>query len=204
MFIQIIQGHVADPAQIRQSFEEWTRELSAGAEGWLGTTAGVTDDGELIAIVRFESADAAERNSHRPEQHQWWMETAKLFAGDATFNDCRQVGTFLAGGSDEAGFVQVMQGRTSDSQRLWELNRRTEPMLKQFRPEIIGGTAAAHDSDQGAVTQVVYFTSEAAAREGEGKTPPPELTELFDAEQDLFADLRYYDLHQPWTYSPER
>ena len=103
MFIQIIQGRAADPAQLRQSFDLWRQDLASAADGWLGTTAGIAGDDLAIAVIRFDSAEAAERNSARPEQHQWWMDTSKLFWGDVSFHDCRQVMTFLDGGSDQGG-----------------------------------------------------------------------------------------------------
>jgi hypothetical protein len=202
MFIQVIQGHVTDRTGVYDAFESWVRQLAPGAEGWLGTTAGVTDDDELIALVRFESEDAAQRNSHRPEQHQWWMDTSKLFAGDATFHDSTEIDTMLEGGSDEAGFVQVIQGRTSEPARLRELNRRSEEQLRQHRPDIIGGTIAFHDTDR--VTEAIYFTSEPEAREGERKAMPPELEAAYREEQEQLRDLRYLDLTEPWIYSPAR
>lgn len=206
MFIQVVQGSVSDRSEIRDAFESWLRDLAPGAEGWLGTTAGVTADGECIALVRFDSADAAQRNSHRPEQHQWWMEASKLFAGGATFHDCNRADTLLEGGSDRAGFVQVMQGHTSDANRLWEINRQSEGALQGFRPEIIGGIVALHDNggNRAEFTEAVYFSSEQEAREGERKTPPPELAQLYDVEPSLYADVRYYDLTEPWLYSPPR
>jgi len=42
-----------------------------------------------------------------------------------------------------------------------------------FRPEILGSVAVTHEG--GAYTMAVCFTSEATAREGERKEPPPEL-----------------------------
>ena len=49
MFVQVIQGSVSDPAQVRETLETWVRDLSGDATGWLGTTAGVTDDGRFIS-----------------------------------------------------------------------------------------------------------------------------------------------------------
>lgn len=202
MFIQVIHGHVTDRTGVYDAFESWVRQLAPGAEGWLGTTAGVTDDDELIALVRFESEDAAQRNSHRPEQHQWWMDASKLFAGDATFHDSTESDTMLEGGSDEAGFVQVIQGRTSDPARLRELNRRSEEPLRQHRPDILGATMAFHDTDR--VTEAVYFTSEPEAREGERRAMPPEAEAVYREEQEQLRDLRYLDITEPWLYSPAR
>ena len=42
-----------------------------------------------------------------------WLRSSK-FSGDAAFHDCRDVEQLLGGGSDDAGFVQVIQGRTRD------------------------------------------------------------------------------------------
>jgi hypothetical protein len=200
MFIQVIQGQVSDRDELRDALETWHRELAPGAVGWLGSTSGVTADGHFITLARFESAEAAQRNSHRTEQHNWWMETAKLFAGDVAFHDCTDVRTFMDGGSDDAGFVQVIQGAVRDPRRMDELTRRAERRLREFRPDILGWTTALHGD--GNFTQAVYFTSEAEAREGERKEPPAELGEIWAEEQQLMSDLRYYDLTEPILLSP--
>lgn len=73
MFVQVIQGPVSDVEAVRATVDRGLREPEPGAEGWLGCTYGVTDDGTLIAVVRFESAEAAQRNAARPEQQAWWQ-----------------------------------------------------------------------------------------------------------------------------------
>src|SRR3990170_4456014 len=108
MFIQVIQGKTQDPEGIRRQMDRWHQELRPGAKGYLGTTAGVGDDGKFISVVRFESEAAARSNSDRAEQGEWWAETEKYFDGEALFHDCTRVETFLQGGSDEAGFVQII------------------------------------------------------------------------------------------------
>src|ERR1700747_4456 len=67
MFVQVIQGHVSDAAQARAQLDRWAEEVAPGAVGWLGSTSGVTDDGRLVALARFESDEAARPNSDRPE-----------------------------------------------------------------------------------------------------------------------------------------
>jgi hypothetical protein len=59
MFVQIIEGRVADRDGLRSQMDRWMAELRPGAEGFLGTTAGVTDDGRAVCFARFASADAA-------------------------------------------------------------------------------------------------------------------------------------------------
>jgi hypothetical protein len=117
MFVQVIQGQVSDAGEVRAAWDRWVRELAPSAAGWLGSTGGVTGDGRFISLVRFESEDAARRNSDRPEQDQWWRETSKLFVGEATFRDSNDVTVDVAGDPDTAGFVQVIQGRGSDPDR---------------------------------------------------------------------------------------
>jgi hypothetical protein len=114
MFVQVIQGQVADPGKVKAALDRWAEELAPGSIGWLGTTAGVTADGRFIALARFESEEAARANSDRPEQDRWWAETSKLFSGEASFKDSSDVTVDVTGDPDAAGFVQVMQGRGSD------------------------------------------------------------------------------------------
>jgi hypothetical protein len=121
MFVQVIRGQVSDPEQVHSALDQWAEQLAPGAAGWLGSTAGVTDDGQFVALARFESQEAARRNSDRPEQTQWWMETSKLFTGDVTFDDSSDVTADVSGDPGTAGFVQVMQGRGSDPERAREL-----------------------------------------------------------------------------------
>jgi len=200
MFVQVIQGQAANAAEVHAALDLWVRELAPGASGWLGSTAGVTDDGRLVAVVRFESEEAARRNSDRPEQGQWWSETSALLTGDATFRDSRDVVVDLNGDPDNAGFVQVIQGTSSDPVRARELMGQDSSDWAAFRPDIIGSVAAEHDG--GAYTMVLYFTSEQAAREGELKEPPPELkAQMEEMDARSVGMPGFFDLRQPWLHS---
>ncbi|MDP8970171.1 MAG: hypothetical protein M3N52_06705 [Actinomycetota bacterium] len=201
MFVQVIQGQVSDAGQVRAALDRWVRELAPGATGWLGSTAGVTEDGRFVALVRFASEEEARRNSDRPEQDQWWAETSKLFIGEAAFRDSRNVVVDVFGQPDEAGFVQVIQGRTSDPARGWVVLGQSSAERAAFRPDVIGRVAVEHDG--GAYTMALYFTSEAAAREGESKEPPPDLKAQMEEMRALnVGQPEYFDLRQPWLYSP--
>lgn len=201
MFVQVIQGRVSDTGGVRAAFEQWARNLAPTAVGWLGTTAGVTDDGRFVALVRFESEEAARRNSDRLEQEAWWAVTSRLFEGDATFHNCPDVVVDLVGDPDAAGFVQVIQGQSSSQGSARELKGRSSAEWAAFRPDIIGSVVAEHDA--GAYTMAVYFSSEEAAREGERKEPPPELKEQMEEMAALsIGEQEFFDLKQPWLYSP--
>jgi hypothetical protein len=199
MFIQVIQGKVSDEAGLRRCMEKWMQDLQPGAVGYLGTTAGTSDDGTYLALARFESAEAARRNSARPEQGAWWAETEKCFAGEVTFMDCDNVNQWLDGGSDDAGFVQIMEGHTKDAKRMLQLLTEAGERIHGLRPEIIGGTFATYGDD--GFVEAVYFTSEAEARDHEKMTIPDDLRALFDEEQALAGDISYFDLHQPMLAS---
>jgi len=199
MFIQIIQGRVIDADELHRAMDRWVSELAPGATGWVGSTGGVTDDGQFIASARFESEAAARANSDRPEQGMWWSQTEKSLS-DVTFHDCTDVTLINGGGSDQAGFVQVMQTTDSDVARLKEMNEQMAPQMAQMRPDVLGMTACVHEDGKG-TTAIVYFTSEAEARKGEAEPPPPEAqAQMADFDQAL-GQVTYLDLRDPWLYS---
>ncbi|HYT26952.1 MAG TPA: hypothetical protein VEP73_10765 [Actinomycetota bacterium] len=199
MFIQVIQGRASNPDGVRAALDRWKAELAPGAEGWLGSTGGVTDDGRCIVLARFESEELARRNSDRPEQGAWWAETSEQVSEPA-FHDSARVHAYKGGGSDRAGFVQVIQGHTDDMERLAELGRAQEQRLAEQAPHILGMTVAEHADRPGDFTQTVYFTSEEDARRFEQQRPArsdPASRELFS----LMTGLEYFDLRDPWLDS---
>jgi hypothetical protein len=144
MFVQVIRGRVSSPEQVHAALDRWSGQLAAGAEGWLGSTAGVTGDGRFVALARFESEQAARRNSDRPEQGQWWKETSKLFTGEVTFRDSSDVTVDVHGDPDQAGFVQVMLGHASDLGRARELMAQNPDDWTALRPDVIGSVTVGH------------------------------------------------------------
>ena len=199
VFMQIIQGKVRDADGVRKAMDMWHRDVEPGAIGWLGGTYGITDDGMLVAAVRFESEDAARRNSGRKEQSEWWQQMQRNFTGEVTFHDCRDVTLLLSGGSDDAGFVQVIQGQIHGRERLEAITEQSGEMLRRYRPDIIGGTIAIDEN--GFVTETVAFRSEAEAREYERKEMPPDVAKMVEEEMSLIDDVHYLDLHHPWFTS---
>jgi hypothetical protein len=202
MFVQVIQGRTSNEEGLRAASDRWMEELASGATGWLGSTLGVTDDGRAIAVVRFESASAAQANAQRPEQTRWWEETSALFDGEVTFLDSEEVMVDVVGDPDRAGFVQVMQGQVTDPARAKELmGSITSEDSAAFRPDILGSMSVGHDD--GRWTQVIYFTSEAEAREGERKEAPPEFQAVMEEMGKIsVGPPDYVDLRRPVLESP--
>ena len=196
MFIQVIQGKCTRRDELRAMADTWRDELGGGAVGWLGGTYGFTDNDEFIGVVRFESRDAAMANSCRPEQSAWAERMMALMDGPVEFHDCDDVTMFLGGGSDDAGFVQVIQGRVEDSSHIKAMLADTSS-LHEMRPDILGATLAIEDD--GTFTETVAFSDEESARKGEQVQPPPDVARELAT---LMHGATFYDLHKPWFESP--
>ena len=152
-------------------------------------------EGDFLGVVRFDSRESATANSARPEQTAWAERMAACFDGTPEFHDCDDVMLFLDGGSDDAGFVQIIRGKVDDPSRLKAMMTDTT-MLHEMRPEILGGTLAIEPD--GTFTETIAFTDEDSARRGEQVEPPEEVRrELTYA----MAGARFYDLHHPWFES---
>ena len=201
MFVQVIQGRTSHPEALVKAIDQWKTDLSPGAGGWLGSTGGITDDGKFIAVVRFDSEQSAMANGARPEQDAWWAETAKLFDGEVSFANSTDVDADARGDLDQAGFVQIMQGRGRDPERARALMAQDADKWAEFRPDVLGSLSIMHDQDGYAM--VTYFTSEAEARQGEGKEPPPELqAQMQELNKLMIGEPEFFDLKQPILNSP--
>jgi hypothetical protein len=199
MFAQVIQGRAKDAAGLSKQLERWDQELKPGAPGYLGSTAGVTADGEFIALIRFESEEAARANGDRAEQTAWWEETS-TYLEDPMFHDCTLVDLMGDGGSDAAGFVQVIQGKVTDVEKARALDSATQDQMKGLRPDVIGGLVAWHP-ENGRYTNAIYFTSEAEARAKE-KEISPEFEEFMKEWQAISdGEPKYLDITEPWYSS---
>ena len=164
MFIQIIEGKTNDADGFRRFLEERRPEAMKGAIGFLGATTAIAPDGTVVTMARFESAEKAAKNAARPEQTAFFDDLKKYLAGEPIFHESTEVEPFLGGGSDAAGFVQFMIGTATDKAKAKTSEKAMTPTLESLRPDVLGGITA-WDGDWWC--QVIYFTSEAEAREGE-------------------------------------
>ena len=196
MFVQVIRARAEDPGGVEAAMERWRTDLRPGAEGFLGSTGGVTPDGEFIGLARFESEAAARRNSDRPEQGEWWDELESNLEGPATFEESSDVDLLLDGGSDDAGFVQVIVGRVGDRDAARQAMSEMTVSLRRERPDIIGGYLVWRDDR---FTEVVYFRSEEAARRGEAAMRASELPQRLVRARITMDE--FLDLPRPITTS---
>ena len=193
MFVQVIEGKVKDADQINRQLERWRKEIKPGAKGYLGSTGGATADGRAIAVVRFESEAAARANSERAEQAAWWNEMAKAYDGDPSFSESSDIDLLFDGGSNDAGFVQVMKGKAKDPAAFRKWGKEHEGDLKQIRPDLIGGVDVYQPD--GSFVSVAYFTSEAEARKNEkGMAEDPMMGEYMSH---MAGDMQFLDITKP-------
>ena len=112
-----------------------------------------------------------------------------------------QSGQFGQSDPEQAGFVQVMQGKSSDPERARQLMAEDDTDWGSFRPDILGTLSIGHAD--GEWTMAIYFTSEAEAREGERKEPPADVAAMMK-EMDALSvgEPTFLDLTDPWLSSP--
>jgi hypothetical protein len=103
--------------------------------------------------------------------HGWESGTAaaQLFTEEPTFRGSSDVIVDLVGEPDQAGFVQVIQGRGTDPARAHELMMRNREEWADFRPDVLGSSMVVLHPDN-AYTMAAYFTSEQQAREGNARS----------------------------------
>jgi hypothetical protein len=201
MFIRVIKGRATNPPGIRRDLGRWQRQLAADADGWLGSTTGITEDGWSITVVRFASEAHARRNRDRPEQREWWRDASQHLARVIS-HDAPKVHIYRDGGSDQAGFVQVIQGHTDDIERMASLGRDQDDVLAREAPHLLGVTVAEHADRPGDFTQVVYFTSEQDARRFAQEPPAAADEPVLERLRSLMTNVRCFDLRDPQLLSP--
>lgn len=194
MFVQIIEGRTSEGEGLKRQGDRWQTELRPGAKGYLGVTAGVAADGRCIAIVRFESEEAARANSERPEQGAWFAEMQKVYDGEPSFSESSDVTELLAGGSNDAGFVQIMKSAGVDRAKMERLDASLEGFAK-LRPDLIGSVRIWTGPD--ACVEAAYFTSEAEARAGEKVELPEEIQAQMAEFGEMMANTEFIDLPNP-------
>lgn len=194
MFVQVIRGKATNADAIRAAGANWQKELKPGAKGYLGSTHGIADDGTMVNIVRFESEEAAKANSERPEQGKWFEANITPNAEDLTFHNCPTVDLFAGGGSNDAGFVQVMVYKPSDIEALRKMTKSFENVASE-RPDILGGMLAV--STDGTVIDTNYFRSEKEARAAEAKEMSDEMKKTMQSFGDLAGNVEFIDLRDP-------
>jgi hypothetical protein len=197
MFVQVIKGHTSDPEGFKRQGERWQEEVRPGAVGYLGSTAGVAEDGTFVVLARFADEASARANSERPEQSAWWEETSKYVDGEATFRESSDVNPLFEGGSDKAGFVQIMEGSVTDRAKAESFESpEMLDQLRKGRPDLLGGLRVWLPGNE--FVDAAYFTSEEDARKGESSE---EFGAMPDEMMEVYGEMTFTDLKDPILHS---
>jgi hypothetical protein len=117
----------------------------------------------------------------------------KLYDGEPTFKESSDVTEWMGGGSDDAGFVQVMKSTGVDRAQMEKMDAAFASFVGQ-RPDLLGGVRVWTGADS--CIDIAYFTSEEAARKGEQADVPDELKQLM-GEFEGMGETDYLDLTAP-------
>lgn len=197
MFIRVIEGHGDDREALRRIADRWGTNVRGVVPGCVGATMGCADDGTFLAILRFESTDAAAEQATLPSSIRWIDELTAALLSPPQIEDHPEVDVFAGGGSAEAGFVQVVRGRALDKTELKEIEWQILEWFPGLRPDYFGSWMAWNESR---FTEVAYFASAAEAHAGEQRVAESEHSGDFEQWLDGITDVRYVDLHEPWHY----
>lgn len=201
MWIRIARGKTAEPAKLKALVETFTTDPEGLPAGSLGVTFGFAKDGTAVVSSRFESKAAGEA-WFSSDQFKARLEKITALGTEIT-DEFRSddVVVFGKGGSDDAGFVQVMTGNTSDRAKYEQISNTLDEFLTKERPDVIGGITAF--GDNGRYFDVVYFTNEADARVGEKKELSAGAQEILGQLESITSDVEFIDLTDVVTASPK-
>jgi len=198
MFVQVIEARLADEAAVRRLAHQWDADVKPGATGFLGATAGMSADGTAIIFVRFVDEAAAVWNERRPEHTAWWNQVLAVFEEAPSVEASADIQLLLAGGSDDAEFVQVVRAPTPDRAKIDALmTPEAIAGVQRSRPDLIGSIRAW--LADGSFVEAAYFTSESAAREAEQSDDYEDAEAAF---AEAYGPMTFVDLHAPIFLSP--
>lgn len=195
MFVQILQGKVADAAGVRSELDRWWRELGPAAPGWRRFTAGLSDDGHFLALLRFDSRESYRRYRARPEQKAWLGGLEFCLTAPVTIIECPSGHLLEAGDSEAAGFIQVVQGRVIDPARFAAIRPQAERTLRRHAPHVLGVAFLEHADGDGHFTEVTYCTSERETRAAE-RQMPVEMAVLLGTQRSFVEDFHLIECRE--------
>lgn len=196
--LQILQGPVRDRSGVRNVFDQWFDNVAPDAEGWLNSTAGLSDD-EFVALFTFASAEAVRRVEQRPDHQAWRQDLEQELADGLTVRSSENVAAFGDTRPDDAGFVVVAQGQTTGlGQALGRVTEHEQHHIREHHLPVLGGVIADHG--EGWFTELIYFPSVQEAQADEAKEVPKEGLTMMERIGQPLTELRYLELHNPWLY----
>ncbi len=201
VFVQILQGTVGDAAGVRSELDRWRRELGPTTAGWRRLTAGLSRDGRMIALTRFDAPESYRHHRVRPEHKAWLGGLEFCLAAPVTIIECPAVQMLGAGDSDGAGFIQIVQGRITDPARFAATRLEVTRALHRHAPHVLGVMFLEHAGGRGYFTEVTYCTSERDTRAAE-RQMPVEMAMLLGTQRSFVESLRLMECSEMGICAP--
>jgi hypothetical protein len=165
MLIQVLGALVAD----REAVRERAHQAATAAPGLQWLTGGLTDDGQFIAVARFQEGSPG----------AWWADLEACLAEPLVVRDSSDIEVILGDRTPDAGFLEVIEGHTSDRARFMHLQRELEYAFSAERPDFLGSLILWWSD--GAWMELASFTSADDVRAGDAAPLPPRVEELVAA-----------------------
>lgn len=197
IFVRIAHGRPTDRDAVGDTYLRWFDDIAPEAEGWLAATAGISDDGEFVSIMRFVSGEAARRDL--ADEERWWKQVSE-YLSDAQVLESAEVATFgeERPEAEEVGFVQVVRARAQAVPGVLErVAEHEEHHLREQHLPVLGGLVAHHGDDH--FTEVIYYPSIEEAR-GEAGALPEEGISIVERIAGQLTGARYLRIRDPWVH----
>jgi len=199
MIVGFNRARVSNAQAARDHLDRWKtelRELSTPSEAF----AGLTEDGEIVMMVRFSTEEEAAAHIASPEQQAQWSALKAFLASPPTPFSGDDVEIRGDEPADDVGFVQVMTGRTTDRAALEagerEMTDSLQDRMREVHPAWRRSIRLWIDDEH--LVEANLFTDEAGARRGEAAMgEDPELSAAFTKRSELLAEVEFLDLADP-------
>lgn len=186
MLVQVLTALVAE----RDELAERAHQAGSAAPGIRALTGGVTDDGRFVAVARFEKGSPG----------AWWAGLEACLVGPVVVRESSDVEVILGGVTGDAGFIEVIEGRTADRAVFMQLERELEHSFSAERPDFLGSLLLWWPD--GAWMEVASFTSADDVRAGDARSLPPSVEELVASWEEVAGRTSQLDIAAPWFFGP--
>ncbi len=173
MFIEVVEGRALDAAATRDEWLEVQAVLESVAVGWLGVTAGASADRHFVALLGFETEEAARITMDSGRERGSWDRLGRVVER-LSFRECRNVRAFFTTDARNVESVDLTRGVVSD---LVGIGAMFAPgtSSREGDPSVVGGLAC-WDAEGVAVT-ALYRTARAIPAAAESLGEPSLLLE---------------------------
>jgi hypothetical protein len=161
VFVELVQGTAVDEAALRRAWDRTLATIADEAEGWLGATSGVAPGADFLALLGFDSEEAARITMGKLHLRATWDELRPLVA-NLRFRELPHVRAFGVAEVVDADVVEVTHGPANDIGRVVSVFEGAGQEVRAAQAPVLGGLLAWDDSAY-AVSARYRRSSEAAA-----------------------------------------